>query len=90
MFKKIEPFSKFYTNFTKRSFQKAAHFGICFDVDGVIGTGPTLIPNAKDAIGKLIDTQNNWKVPVAFLTNSSRLSKHRTEYLSNLLNVKVP
>ena len=81
---------KIYFNFIiKRYFQKDAKVGICFDVDGVIGAGPTIISGAQKAIKKLLNDQKEWKIPVAFITNSSRLRNYRTEYLKNLLEVEV-
>ncbi|ESO00098.1 hypothetical protein HELRODRAFT_187260 [Helobdella robusta] len=63
--------------------------GVCFDVDGVLAKGPVAISGSTNAIRKLTDEKSRWKVPVAFVTNSSISSQRRADYLSEILNVKV-
>lgn len=72
-----------------RQFHKMAKFGICFDVDGVLAKGPDVIPSVKSAFGKLVNSNGDWVVPVAFVTNSAILRSLRADYLSRLLGIQV-
>ncbi|KAJ6659967.1 hypothetical protein lerEdw1_018164 [Lerista edwardsae] len=65
-------------------------FGFLFDIDGVLLRGHLVIPAAKEAFRKLIDSAGQFRVPVAFVTNAGNCSQDsKAEELSNALGFKV-
>jgi len=64
-------------------------FGICFDVDGVIAHGTHAIPAAASAFKRLVDDKGQFKVPVAFVTNSLNRRSDRAKQLTRMIGVTV-
>ncbi|XP_039262983.2 haloacid dehalogenase-like hydrolase domain-containing 5 [Styela clava] len=66
------------------------HFGLLFDIDGVVLRGKKPIPAAQDAFKKIVNNKGKFRVPVVFVTNAGNaLRKCKAEQLSEALNVKV-
>uniref|UniRef100_A0A672ZFE6 Haloacid dehalogenase like hydrolase domain containing 5 n=1 Tax=Sphaeramia orbicularis TaxID=375764 RepID=A0A672ZFE6_9TELE len=64
--------------------------GVLFDVDGVLVRGGSLIPAARRAFRKLLDSNNNFLFPVVFVTNAGSCQRHqKADQLSRLLDVQV-
>lgn len=64
--------------------------GVLFDVDGVLLRGGKVIPAARRAFQKLVDRNNNFLLPVVFVTNAGSCQRHhKAQQLSNLLDVQV-
>ncbi|CAL1531710.1 unnamed protein product [Lymnaea stagnalis] len=64
-------------------------FGILFDVDGVLAKGSFPLDPAKKAMAKLKDSEGNFKVPVAFVTNSSSRSVDKAHQIGNWFDITV-
>ncbi|XP_056157917.1 haloacid dehalogenase-like hydrolase domain-containing 5 [Lampris incognitus] len=65
-------------------------FGLLFDVDGVLVRGKSLIPAARRAFQKLLDSAGNFLLPVVFVTNAGNcLPQKKAEQLSHLLDVQI-
>ena len=71
--------------------KRIAPYCFAFDIDGVILKGPTLIPEAKEAISMLNgNNKHNIVVPYVFVTNGGGTDeKLRAEKLSNMLECHV-
>uniref|UniRef100_A0A3Q3KEF5 Haloacid dehalogenase-like hydrolase domain-containing 5 n=1 Tax=Monopterus albus TaxID=43700 RepID=A0A3Q3KEF5_MONAL len=66
------------------------HFGLLFDIDGVLVRGRLPIPAAKKAFEKLVDSQGQFVVPVVFVTNAGNcLRQTKADQLSHILGVPV-
>lgn len=64
--------------------------GVLFDVDGVLLRGGSVIPAARRAFQKLADKNNNFLLPVVFVTNAGSCQRHhKATQLSHLLEVQV-
>ncbi|KAG7226630.1 hypothetical protein INR49_001800 [Caranx melampygus] len=64
--------------------------GVLFDVDGVLLRGGKVIPAARRAFQKLVDGNNNFLLPVVFVTNAGSCQRHhKAQQLSNLLDVQI-
>lgn len=64
--------------------------GVLFDVDGVLLRGGSVIPAAQRAFRKLVDKDNNFLLPVVFVTNAGSCQRHdKATQLSRLLDVQV-
>ncbi|KAF7668080.1 hypothetical protein LDENG_00033850 [Lucifuga dentata] len=65
-------------------------FGLLFDIDGVLVRGKMLIPAAKKAFEKLVDSQGQFVVPVVFVTNAGNcLRQTKADQLSHILGVPI-
>lgn len=65
-------------------------FGLVFDIDGVLVRGRTLLPQTKDCIKLITDSNGNFIVPTIFLTNAgNEMRSSKSAKLSNLLGVHV-
>ncbi|XP_028308407.1 haloacid dehalogenase-like hydrolase domain-containing 5 [Gouania willdenowi] len=65
-------------------------FGLLFDIDGVLVRGRLPIPAAKKAFDKLIDSQGQFVVPLAFVTNAGNcLRQKKADQLSHILGVPI-
>ncbi|XP_060101765.1 haloacid dehalogenase-like hydrolase domain-containing 5 [Heteronotia binoei] len=65
-------------------------FGFLFDIDGVLLRGQYVIPAAKKAFRKLIDSTGQFCVPVAFVTNAGNCSRDgKAKELSSALGFKI-
>ncbi|XP_038137739.1 haloacid dehalogenase-like hydrolase domain-containing 5 [Cyprinodon tularosa] len=65
-------------------------FGLLFDIDGVLVRGRMLIPAAKAAFEKLVDSQGQFVVPVVFVTNAGNcLRQTKADQLSHILGVPI-
>ncbi|MEQ2181384.1 hypothetical protein GOODEAATRI_011089, partial [Goodea atripinnis] len=65
-------------------------FGLLFDIDGVLVRGRMLIPAAKVAFEKLVDSQGQFVVPVVFVTNAGNcLRQTKADQLSHILGVPM-
>ncbi|MED6263329.1 hypothetical protein CHARACLAT_003490 [Characodon lateralis] len=65
-------------------------FGLLFDIDGVLVRGRMLIPAAKVAFEKLVDSQGQFVVPVVFVTNAGNcLRQTKADQLSHILGVPI-
>ena len=70
--------------------QPQPNFGLLFDIDGVLVRGRMLIPAAKKAFEKLVDSQGQFVVPVVFVTNAGNcLRQTKADQLSHILGVPV-
>jgi len=69
--------------------KQSPSFGICFDIDGVIARGSVPISSAVRAFGRLVDDDGQFRVPVAFVTNSLNRNVDRARQLSAMLGVEV-
>ncbi|XP_060931143.1 haloacid dehalogenase-like hydrolase domain-containing 5 isoform X2 [Limanda limanda] len=66
------------------------NFGLLFDIDGVLVRGRMLIPAAKRAFEKLVDSQGQFVVPVVFVTNAGNcLRQTKADQLSHILGVPI-
>uniref|UniRef100_A0A667YIG2 Haloacid dehalogenase like hydrolase domain containing 5 n=1 Tax=Myripristis murdjan TaxID=586833 RepID=A0A667YIG2_9TELE len=64
--------------------------GVLFDVDGVLVRGGSPIPAARRAFRKLLDSNNDFLLPVVFVTNAGNcLRQHKAAQLSHLLGVQI-
>ncbi|XP_078139759.1 haloacid dehalogenase-like hydrolase domain-containing 5 [Centroberyx gerrardi] len=64
--------------------------GVLLDVDGVLLRGGSLLPAARRAFRKLLDSNNNFLFPVVFVTNAGNcLRQHKANQLSHLLGVQI-
>ncbi|XP_006801931.1 haloacid dehalogenase-like hydrolase domain-containing 5 [Neolamprologus brichardi] len=64
--------------------------GVIFDVDGVLVRGSAVIPAARRAFRKLLDSNNNFLFPTVFVTNAGSCQRrHKAQQLSHLLDVQV-
>uniref|UniRef100_A0A4W6ETT8 Zgc:77375 n=1 Tax=Lates calcarifer TaxID=8187 RepID=A0A4W6ETT8_LATCA len=73
-----------------RFFFPQPSFGLLFDIDGVLVRGRLLIPAAKKAFEKLVDSQGQFVVPVVFVTNAGNcLRQTKADQLSHILGVPV-
>lgn len=64
--------------------------GVIFDVDGVLVRGSAVIPAARRAFRKLLDSNNNFLFPTVFVTNAGSCQRHhKAQQLSHLLGVQV-
>ncbi|XP_056887650.1 haloacid dehalogenase-like hydrolase domain-containing 5 isoform X1 [Takifugu flavidus] len=64
--------------------------GVLFDVDGVLLRGGSVIPAAHRAFRKLVDKNNNFLLPVVFVTNAGSCQRHhKATQLSQLLEVQI-
>ncbi|XP_074549875.1 haloacid dehalogenase-like hydrolase domain-containing 5 [Halichoeres trimaculatus] len=64
--------------------------GVLFDVDGVLLRGGSVIPAARRAFRKLLDNNNNFRLPVVFVTNAGSCHRHhKALQLSRLLEVQI-
>ncbi|NXA80760.1 HDHD5 hydrolase, partial [Thryothorus ludovicianus] len=65
-------------------------FGFLFDIDGVLVRGRSLIPAARTAFQKLVNSQGQFLVPVVFVTNAGNcLRQKKADQLSHLLGVPI-
>ncbi|XP_014326738.1 haloacid dehalogenase-like hydrolase domain-containing 5 [Xiphophorus maculatus] len=65
-------------------------FGLLFDIDGVLVRGRMLIPAAKLAVEKLVDSQGRFVVPVVFVTNAGNcLRQTKADQISHILGVPI-
>uniref|UniRef100_A0A3B4FVM1 Haloacid dehalogenase-like hydrolase domain-containing 5 n=1 Tax=Pundamilia nyererei TaxID=303518 RepID=A0A3B4FVM1_9CICH len=63
--------------------------GVIFDVDGVLVRGSAVIPAARRAFRKLLDSNNNFLFPTVFVTNAGSCQRHhKAQQLSHLLDVQ--
>ncbi|MEQ2285746.1 hypothetical protein AMECASPLE_035061 [Ameca splendens] len=70
--------------------QPQPRFGLLFDIDGVLVRGRMLIPAAKVAFEKLVDSQGQFVVPVVFVTNAGNcLRQTKADQLSHILGVPI-
>uniref|UniRef100_A0A3B4YKZ3 Haloacid dehalogenase-like hydrolase domain-containing 5 n=2 Tax=Seriola lalandi dorsalis TaxID=1841481 RepID=A0A3B4YKZ3_SERLL len=75
---------------TVRYMSTSRQAGILFDVDGVLLRGGKVIPAARRAFRKLLDRNNNFLLPVVFVTNAGSCQRHhKAQQLSRLLDVKI-
>ncbi|XP_049611723.1 haloacid dehalogenase-like hydrolase domain-containing 5 [Syngnathus scovelli] len=66
------------------------NFGLLFDIDGVLLRGRMLIPAAKKAFEKLVDSQGQFVVPLVFVTNAGNcLRQTKADQLSHILGVSI-
>ncbi|XP_077368214.1 haloacid dehalogenase-like hydrolase domain-containing 5 isoform X1 [Festucalex cinctus] len=66
------------------------NFGLLFDIDGVLLRGRMLIPAAKKAFEKLVDSQGQFVVPLVFVTNAGNcLRQTKADQLSHILGVPI-
>ncbi|CAN6320415.1 unnamed protein product [Urochloa humidicola] len=66
------------------------HFGIAFDIDGVILRGRSPIGGAPRAIRRLYSEDGTLRIPFLFLTNGGGVPEHRRAHeLSQLLGVNI-
>ncbi|KAM9830467.1 LOW QUALITY PROTEIN: haloacid dehalogenase-like hydrolase domain-containing 5 [Syngnathus typhle] len=66
------------------------NFGLLFDIDGVLLRGRMLIPAAKKAFEKLVDSQGQFVVPLVFVTNAGNcLRQTKADRLSHILGVHI-
>ncbi|XP_037535641.1 haloacid dehalogenase-like hydrolase domain-containing 5 [Nematolebias whitei] len=73
-----------------RQASTAAQAGILFDVDGVLLRGSSVIPAARRALRKLVDRNNNFLLPVVFVTNAGSCQRNqKAQQLSHLLDVQI-
>uniref|UniRef100_A0A672ZFV9 Haloacid dehalogenase-like hydrolase domain-containing 5 n=1 Tax=Sphaeramia orbicularis TaxID=375764 RepID=A0A672ZFV9_9TELE len=76
--------------FLSLSHSWAPSAGVLFDVDGVLVRGGSLIPAARRAFRKLLDSNNNFLFPVVFVTNAGSCQRHqKADQLSRLLDVQI-
>jgi len=69
---------------------KNGNFGVCFDIDGVLLRGKTLIPGAREAIEKLMNKEKTkFVVPTVFCTNGFGLKKVKADQLTEILQIKI-
>ncbi|KAI3384093.1 hypothetical protein SNEBB_006446 [Seison nebaliae] len=77
-----------------------SNFGILIDLDGVLMSGETVLPNSPDAMKYLYDSiyggqdekdgeKSVKKLPLIFCTNATSLEKSKAEDLSEKLRIKV-
>ncbi|XP_077586073.1 haloacid dehalogenase-like hydrolase domain-containing 5 [Stigmatopora nigra] len=65
-------------------------FGVLFDIDGVLLRGRRLIPAAKNAFEKLVDSRGQFVVPLVFVTNAGNcLRQTKADQLSHILGVQI-
>lgn len=70
--------------------QPQPRFGLLFDIDGVLVRGRLLIPAARKAFEKLVDSRGQFVVPVVFVTNAGNcLRQTKADQLSHILGVPV-
>ncbi|XP_061650383.1 haloacid dehalogenase-like hydrolase domain-containing 5 isoform X2 [Phyllopteryx taeniolatus] len=66
------------------------NFGLLFDIDGVLLRGRMLIPAAKKAFEKLVDSKGQFAVPLVFVTNAGNcLRQTKADQLSHILGVPI-
>ncbi|KER25583.1 hypothetical protein T265_06986 [Opisthorchis viverrini] len=74
--------------FRPTSFQPG--FGLLFDIDGVLGRGANVFPQAQEAFKLLCDPDGTeLRVPVAFVTNACGNTLSKVERLSRWFNVEI-
>ncbi|CAG2053428.1 unnamed protein product [Timema podura] len=65
-------------------------FGLMFDIDGVIVRGKKVLPMAKEAFQKLVDSNGKFRVPTVFVTNAGNaLCIEKANLLSEWLGLKI-
>ncbi|GAA47299.1 Haloacid dehalogenase-like hydrolase domain-containing 5 [Clonorchis sinensis] len=65
-------------------------FGLLFDIDGVLGRGANVFPQAQEAFKLLCDPDGTeLRVPVAFVTNACGNTLSKVERLSRWFNVEI-
>jgi len=64
-------------------------FGVCFDIDGVLARGSVAIPAAQAGIKKLVNEQNKFKYPVAFVTNALNTNQDKANQLSAWFGIEI-
>lgn len=65
-------------------------FGFLLDIDGVLVRGHQVIPAARAAFHRLLDTQGQLRVPVVFVTNAGNILQHcKAQELSSQLGFQV-
>nr|CAH8856334.1 unnamed protein product [Trichobilharzia regenti] len=70
--------------------QQEPNFGFLFDIDGVLGRGLEVLPQAAEAFKLLCDPeQKELRVPVAFVTNASGDASARARMISNWFGIKI-
>ncbi|CAN9512221.1 unnamed protein product [Ophioblennius macclurei] len=73
-----------------RLLSSSSQVGVFFDVDGVLLRGGSVLPAARRAISKLLDRNQNFRVPVVFVTNAGSCEQQqKAEQLSGLLDVRI-
>jgi len=65
------------------------NFGVCFDIDGVLARGSVAIPAAQTGIKKLVNDQNKFIYPVAFVTNALNTSQDKANQLSAFFGIEI-
>ncbi|CAF1352025.1 unnamed protein product [Rotaria sp. Silwood1] len=69
---------------------KEPHFGLLFDIDGVLTRGRKLLPYTRDAFRKLVSTSGQFRVPTVFVTNAgNELRSSKAAKLSQILGIPV-
>ncbi|CAF4142078.1 unnamed protein product [Rotaria socialis] len=69
---------------------KEPHFGLLFDIDGVLTRGRKLLPYTRDAFRKLVTTSGQFRVPTVFVTNAgNELRSSKAAKLSQILGIPV-
>ncbi|CAH8552473.1 unnamed protein product [Heterobilharzia americana] len=77
-----------FSEYTDR--QPEPNFGLLFDIDGVLGRGLEVLPQAAEAFKLLCDPdQKELRVPVAFVTNASGDASARARMISKWFGIKV-
>ncbi len=70
--------------------QAGPHFGLFFDIDGVIVRGRELLPSAKEAFQLLTDKKGKFWVPTLFVTNAGNtMRQNKASQLSEWLDIEV-
>ncbi|XP_066864556.1 haloacid dehalogenase-like hydrolase domain-containing 5 isoform X4 [Kogia breviceps] len=66
--------------------QNPPTFGLLLDIDGVLVRGHQVIPAAREAFRRLVDSQGQLRVPVVFVTNAGNILQcSKAQELSALL-----
>jgi len=69
--------------------RRLINFGICFDIDGVLARGSVAIPAAQAGFRKLVNEQNKFIYPVAFVTNALNTNQDKANQLSAWFGVEI-
>ncbi|XP_058937362.1 haloacid dehalogenase-like hydrolase domain-containing 5 isoform X2 [Kogia breviceps] len=70
--------------------QNPPTFGLLLDIDGVLVRGHQVIPAAREAFRRLVDSQGQLRVPVVFVTNAGNILQcSKAQELSALLGFQV-
>ncbi|KAJ8686381.1 hypothetical protein QAD02_022175 [Eretmocerus hayati] len=66
------------------------HFGLLFDIDGVLVRGKQVIPCAPEGFKRLVKSNNEFRVPTVFVTNSGNtIRSEKAADLTRVLGVPI-